>query len=368
VSNETTAVRLTREELHARVWAEPMRTLAKEFGISDVALAKACRKAMIPLPGRGYWAKKAAGKKMRAVSLPAIRDSDQQTPRSIEFSPREKARPASAPAASHVEREAQAENKIEVADTLRRPHPLVRATLDALKESRSGRHAGYPANWQVRHLDVDVSKTMLQRAMRVMDALVKAFEARGWEVSLGRGDDRNSYVMILGQRVPFGIREPRRRVSIPPAERTSYGLDYREEPAGRLALVLRESWGHSVKRSIIETDARALEDRLNDFIVAAVAWADERAEWERRRVEAEEQRRIAERKRLDEQRRREAEEARTKDLELQAERWCRSQILETTSRPFAHVQYPRRYQSIVADWLAGSLGLRLMRIASIRST
>jgi len=59
---ETTAARYDREELYEKVWAQPIQTLAKEYGGSDVALARACRRRRIPLPGRGYWAKKAAGK------------------------------------------------------------------------------------------------------------------------------------------------------------------------------------------------------------------------------------------------------------------------------------------------------------------
>ena len=60
----------TREELYRLVWSEPLRTLAKRFGISDVALAKRCRAANIPLPGLGYWAKKEAGKKVFQPALP----------------------------------------------------------------------------------------------------------------------------------------------------------------------------------------------------------------------------------------------------------------------------------------------------------
>jgi hypothetical protein len=33
---------LTREELYERIWTTPMRHLAKEFGISNVVLAKIC--------------------------------------------------------------------------------------------------------------------------------------------------------------------------------------------------------------------------------------------------------------------------------------------------------------------------------------
>lgn len=41
---------MTREELHALVWSKPMRTSAAERGISDVALAKQCRKVGVPAP------------------------------------------------------------------------------------------------------------------------------------------------------------------------------------------------------------------------------------------------------------------------------------------------------------------------------
>jgi hypothetical protein len=50
-----------RETLYREVWAEPTRKVAARYGISDVALAKACRQLQVPKPPRGYWAKKAAG-------------------------------------------------------------------------------------------------------------------------------------------------------------------------------------------------------------------------------------------------------------------------------------------------------------------
>lgn len=45
------------EVLRQEVWAEPLRVVARRYGVSDVALAKRCRKLGIPLPGRGYWSK-----------------------------------------------------------------------------------------------------------------------------------------------------------------------------------------------------------------------------------------------------------------------------------------------------------------------
>lgn len=60
----------TREELYQLVWSESMIQLAKRFGLSDVGLAKACRRAAIPVPERGYWAKRQAGKPTIQQALP----------------------------------------------------------------------------------------------------------------------------------------------------------------------------------------------------------------------------------------------------------------------------------------------------------
>lgn len=347
-------VRLTREELYQRVWEQPMRTLAQEFGVSDVALAKTCRKAKVPAPGRGYWAQKAAGKPVRTLPLPVLADADRETLRRIEFWPRSKPEPPAGLVAAQAAFESRSENRIKVADALRKPHHLVSNTLDALQRSIGSRHDGYLSNWQARYLDIEVTKPTLKRAVRIRDTVVKAFEKRGWEISLGKGDDRNSYVTILGQRVPFGIREPRRQVPIPPAERGRFGAPYREHPSGRLALVLREYWGHSIKKSITETEARPLEDRLNDFIVAAVALAYERAEWERRREESEERRRTEERARLEAQRRREAESVRVRTLEEQAERWHRSRTIREYAaavRAEAEADGVSTESGEIAEWL-----------------
>jgi hypothetical protein len=60
----------TRHQLHELVWAGPISALAKSLKISDVGLAKACRRGDIPLPPRGYWAKLSAGKDVTKMPLP----------------------------------------------------------------------------------------------------------------------------------------------------------------------------------------------------------------------------------------------------------------------------------------------------------
>ncbi len=60
---------LSREDLYELVWSKPVTELAKDFGLSDVALAKRCRKLGVPVPGRGYWARVEAGQTPRQPKL-----------------------------------------------------------------------------------------------------------------------------------------------------------------------------------------------------------------------------------------------------------------------------------------------------------
>lgn len=52
--NRSETVTLSRGDLYAKVWAKSAVQLAKEFGISDVAIAKLCKKHRVPKPPLGY--------------------------------------------------------------------------------------------------------------------------------------------------------------------------------------------------------------------------------------------------------------------------------------------------------------------------
>jgi hypothetical protein len=70
----------SRSELYEKVWSEPMQILAKQYNVSDVYLARVCRLLRVPLPGRGYWAKKTAGRptKKRPPLPPLPGEREQQ--------------------------------------------------------------------------------------------------------------------------------------------------------------------------------------------------------------------------------------------------------------------------------------------------
>lgn len=60
----------TRQELYDLVWADPTSVVAKTLGVSGVWLRKNCVAANIPVPERGYWARKKAGQAVRRAQLP----------------------------------------------------------------------------------------------------------------------------------------------------------------------------------------------------------------------------------------------------------------------------------------------------------
>ncbi len=65
----------SRVELYNEVWDQPLVKLAKKYRISDVRVGKVCRRLRIPLPGRGYWAKRKAGKPVGQPPLTVFEDA-----------------------------------------------------------------------------------------------------------------------------------------------------------------------------------------------------------------------------------------------------------------------------------------------------
>lgn len=122
---------MKRSELYVKVWAKPMTQLAAELGISDVGLAKACRRHAVPAPPRGYWAKLKAGQKPPQTPLPtpeldvvvqfATSDPEERERQKVRERKRAEALKAGAVAA--------VENVVaKFAEHLDDAHPLVKAT------------------------------------------------------------------------------------------------------------------------------------------------------------------------------------------------------------------------------------------------
>ncbi len=292
------SIRVSRSELYEAVWSEPMTKLAGKYGISDVALGKICRKHNIPLPGAGHWAKVAAGKKFFKPPLP----DDEAT--EISISPPEKGKAEQA-----LNRLARAHQlavipaELHVPQTLIRPHKLTILTKEFLK-SRKPEMYGLVNCWPPRGYWLAVSPPQVGRALRILDTLVKTFEKAGFEIIVDERE-RELQVVILGEAIPFRMREAYAQVPIPPEkmEKGVFSRSYDYHPKGILSIQLpkyldqvKSNWSDGKKP--LEKNLAAV---FEGMLVAAVRYkerSDELAAWkvdfrEKERIRAEEEAELA---------------------------------------------------------------------------
>jgi hypothetical protein len=62
-------MRLSRAQLHELVWSRPMTEIARQFGVRDQHIARACDGADIARPSAGYWQKVEHGKSVPRFAL-----------------------------------------------------------------------------------------------------------------------------------------------------------------------------------------------------------------------------------------------------------------------------------------------------------
>lgn len=329
-----------REKLHEEVWAEPVKIVAQCYGVSDVALAKTCRRMAIPLPGRGYWARFRAGQKLKRPSLPPPPAGVPQALTVYRALPAKEEREASPETAARMAEESKDEEAIVVADTLERPHPLVR---DANKYFHMRDRP------MISHLDISVSRDSLDRALRIMDALIKALVARSLTVEVtemrittngyyrypDRSPDSNAtWVQVGGEWIVFGMEE-RHKVVIPdPPEPPRHLKGEKLEswiywnqprrtlvPNGVLVLRLKNVDRVRVRSEWKDGARKKLEHQLNDFIAHLYSAGETLKE---KRIEDERAERARLERQIQEHKeyvRRMEEERRAKELEGLMDRW-----------------------------------------------
>lgn len=308
--------KLTREDLYEAVWLEPMSKLAKRYGVSDVALAKVCRRHNVPLPGRGYWAKLAAGKAPAKPPLPPVEGDEEPILIGGRDEPLKEDAPPDPEIAAAVEAHTPAQ-PIEVPGSLEGAAPVVRRTLRALKGAKADER-GLRRTQGPGRLQVAVTKDSMDRALRIADGLVRACQDLGL-MTKSRAADAEAAIQLEGQSITFSITEKVTRTERheTPAERRQrerapYFWDRRPQydyhPTGWLTLRL-DGYGDGTRVSWGDGKTQRLEDLLADFIAGAVRLAvirrrqQEEAEASRKaREEAERLRRDAERQYDQEQR------------------------------------------------------------------
>lgn len=235
---------------------------------------------------------------------------------------------------------------VTVETALENPHRLVKKTATYLRRAtRDGETRGRPTD---SALDIAVSEAAADRALRMMDALIKTLESRGHTVELREvkppppptlssyygppptpGSHWHTYAVIDGSAVEFGMEEGHETIEVLPEPPTgvrassSWALPRpvkERVPNGRLVLLVRNAAGLE-RHSCADTKRQILETRLGTFVLmleaGAVAIKQAAAQAARR---AEENRRWEESRRKEEERR-QREEGLARDLEKRMDLW-----------------------------------------------
>jgi hypothetical protein len=357
----------TREELYALVWASPMTKAAASLGLSDVGLRKICTRHDIPVPGRGYWRRLETATAVKRTLLPSRKNAPQIRiemkiePPPIENKDQDRLE-------SRLAFEAASENRIVVHPGLVRLHPIAREVGSVLRKGRPDDY-GCVRCVAVSLPYVRVPPGSIDRAVLVLDALLKAFDARGFPLADGKGTswDASARVLIEGEAIEFAIEESARRQHHKPTaeelahvKRWGYASHplYDFTPSGILS-IKRASYYGTVWKDLAK---RKVEDRLNEVIVGLIKAAFDQRQRKREAEELERKRqeRAARREAL--RRRRQEEEKAVAQLEADASAWVRArdvrayldQLAKSKSPKFSSadeqanwVAWARRY----ADWL-----------------
>lgn len=331
------AATITRQALYELVWTVPRSRLAARFGVSDVAIAKRCRKLAIPMPGAGYWARIAAGQKPRRKRLPKAPDGVETESVFGTLTNSELAGAVSVP-------------EVTVSERLSEPHAAVAWIAEAFKKATPDEHDRYRIGHPF-YPDVCVRKSTIERALRILDALFRALEARGHRVEAQRpegphGPERELIVTVFGQAFTLHVEEKlRQKLHIATKD------ELREQatkpwykprkwdpvPEGDILLRLARG-GHYLytgRRSWSDTKVRKLDSQLGHAILDMERIGEFMRAWQDQQKKEAEARRDNERRqqrgeRVDWWRRKLSE-----DLECMARDWRKAQGIRDFLKAYA---------------------------------
>lgn len=164
---------ITREELYALVWSQPMTKVAEQFGVSGSYMARVCSLLQVPRPERGYWAKLAVGKAPPPQPLPEAQPGDELfwskdgDLRSV---------PALKPAVPRKPRVRR------VARRVTGTHGLIRDVKTHFERGRPVDEGDYLKPYKRLLVDVTASKAGLDKALAFANDFFNALESAGHRV------------------------------------------------------------------------------------------------------------------------------------------------------------------------------------------
>lgn len=204
--------KISRQELYDLVWSKPMTALAKEYNISDNGLRKICKKLDIPLPQLGHWQKLQYGKKVKIIPLP----KDFKDEETITLNERKEETDNGNNAFSEYHKllkkiTEDSSLTFNVPDRLVNPDKLI---IEAKNDFDSRKHEKYAIYKGIMStssgiVSVSVAPKNSNRALRIMDKIIKLLKHRGHNVIV---KENTTYAVVKGAEIKIRLREKVKRV------------------------------------------------------------------------------------------------------------------------------------------------------------
>lgn len=254
------------KDLYEAVWIKPVRTLAREWGLSDVGLAKACRKHGIPLPPLGHWSKVAVG---RGMKPPPLKGNPESTI-TIQGTPSLKKTKLSTEGKTKL-KPALAAISPEQTPVMAKLAKWTQKTDKALH--RKPDSSGFVSSWK-ETFRVSVSEAQVPRAIGLLDRIEKALTEGGmaWEF-----DKKGHYVVgkMYGETVSFELKELYKRTEHIEKHPSSSWLDRKTYTYQFLGdLTFRIDGYYEGRKSWSDGKTQRIEEKLPEIIEGLLAAAE----------------------------------------------------------------------------------------------
>jgi len=275
--------RFRRHAFYDLVWSEPISCLAPRFDISDVALAKICRRHGIPVPGRGYWAKLKAGKPspripllqrgLGAVETICIGHSNwserQEDERALMAEDVPPPPEFTEPLPELIARVTKLVGHVPQSRSLKSPHRVVAALLaNDAERLEKWQQSSYPSTFDQPFYLAPYE----QRRLKLIDAIFKAVSRIGMAPSIPRQKNPGEFTVRVGDTaVSFTLGKPGE-------ERSSWkATSEARRPATEPMQLKIGRWSNALDGLVLEwTDSpeAALETLLSQIVVHLIVAAE----------------------------------------------------------------------------------------------
>jgi len=288
---------VTREDLYLQVWETPISKLATQYGITDRGLSKICKRLNVPTPGRGYWARKLAGKHVIQYQLP---HPNKKTPHDVVITEHGGLLQPSPDIQNSLSKTIKEAAPFSIPERLTSPHPIIKKWLDEYKrrkrEEKEDKRRD-PFGPDFSSLYKVPSLTPVDRLRyRILHVLFKELEKQGYEIKSERHE--SPYLEYDGIRVDFVLREKLKQLRRPLTDEEKTSIFTRDKsyiqelvPTGKLHFSIKTYLERGLRQEWNETDKKSLENHFPSILATFKLAGPLLVENKRQREEEEEERR-----------------------------------------------------------------------------